>query len=243
MFGRKKKEAAAVEPAVQAEETAAESVETEEVRPSKPSGPTTGPYDVADRPQTDEYVDLGSLLVKPAEGINLRLELEESTQRVIAVGLQDEHSSLQLQAFSAPKSEGLWDGISAQIEESVVAQGGVVDRVDGRFGEEVLARVPATGPDGSQGHMVARFIGIDGPRWFLRGVIGGEAALNKQLAQKIEDCLAEIIVVRGSNPMPPTELLPLNMPEQVTQAQEAQTAAEAQGMQAPERGPEISEVR
>lgn len=242
MFGRKKKAAAAVAPETEIETETVESVEAEEARPSKKSGPTTGPYDVADRPKTDDYVDLGSLLVKPVEGVNLRLELEEATQRVIAVGLQDEQSSVQLQAFSASKSEGLWDGISAQIEESVTQQGGIVDRVDGRFGEEVLARVPATGADGTKGHMVARFIGIDGPRWFLRGVIGGEAALNKQLAQKIEDCISEIIVVRGSNPMPPAELLPLNMPAEVVQAAAEQSNA-SELRSAPERGPEITEIR
>ncbi|APF39777.1 DUF3710 domain-containing protein [Neomicrococcus aestuarii] len=236
MFGRKKKEAAVTE--LSAQETA--EAETPEEPARKVAGPTTGPYDVADRQRTDDYVDLGSLLVKPFEGVNLRLELEESSNRVIAVGLQDEQSSVQLQAFSAPKSEGLWEGISAQIEESVTSQGGIVDRVEGRFGEEVLARVPATGADGSKGHMVARFIGIDGPRWFLRGVIGGEAALNKQLAKKIEDCIAEIIVVRGDSPMPPTELLPLRMPEEVAQ-QQAPSSPSPMG--APERGPEITEIR
>src|SRR5690606_34481394 len=46
-------------------------------------------------------------------------------------------------------------------------------------------------------------IGVDGPRWFLRGVIGGEAASDPAAAEQVEDLFRLIVVVRGGSPMPP----------------------------------------
>ena len=59
---------------------------------------------------------------------------------------------------------------------------------------------------------VARFIGVDGPRWFLRGVVTGDGAVNAEAAAEIEDLFRSVVVVRGSTPMPPRDLIPLHMP-------------------------------
>jgi len=59
---------------------------------------------------------------------------------------------------------------------------------------------------------VARFIGVDGPRWFLRGVIAGAGTVPGEAATQIEDLYRSIVVVRGSTPMPPRDLIPLQMP-------------------------------
>jgi hypothetical protein len=70
-----------------------------------------------------------------------------------------------------------------------------------------------TTADGQAGQMrLARFIGVDGPRWFLRGVIAGEAAADPTAAAKVEDLFRSIVVVRGNTPMPPRDLIPLRMP-------------------------------
>ena len=53
---------------------------------------------------------------------------------------------------------------------------------------------------------------MDGPRWFLRGVIAGEGVLNPDAAAKIEELFRSIVVVRGNSPMPPRDLIPLHMP-------------------------------
>jgi hypothetical protein len=58
----------------------------------------------------------------------------------------------------------------------------------------------------------ARFIGVDGPRWFLRGVIAGAGATDPAAAAQIEDVFRSIVVVRGTTPMPPRDLIPLRMP-------------------------------
>lgn len=215
------------------------------------AGNEQGPFDLEDAPEHGHYIDLGALKIEPVEGMQLRLEVEEGTQRVIAAALEMDGSRLQLQVFAAPKSRGLWDGISAQIEESIEQQDGKIDRVEGRFGTELVARVPADGPDGEQGYMVARFIGIDGGRWFLRGVIGGPATLDRTLAERLEDRLARVVIERGDQPMPPQELLPLTMPtgavtrsaDPADEAGEEADAENGSGPQGrPERGPEITAI-
>jgi hypothetical protein len=195
-----------------------------------------GPYDVSEIDNHDGYVDLGALLIAPREGLQLRLEVEEATQRVVAVTMDLEGSSLQLQAFAAPRSQGLWDEIREQIGQSVGSQGGQVDEIEGPFGIELVAKLPAG--DGSEGYRVARFIGVDGPRWFLRGVLGGEAALDRAAAAGLEELFRQIVVVRGENPMPPRDLLQLRLPRDT-----APTAPQdAPEFEQPERGPEITQI-
>jgi hypothetical protein len=63
-----------------------------------------------------------------------------------------------------------------------------------------------------------RFLGVDGPRWFLRGVIRGAAASRPEQAKPLEDLFANVVVVRGDHPVPPRELLPLQLPEDARQA-------------------------
>jgi len=199
----------------------------------------TGPFDVSEIEAQDGYVDLGALLIAPREGLQLRLEVEEASQRVVAVTMDLEGSSLQLQAFAAPRSEGLWDEIREQIGQSVGSQGGQVEEIEGSFGTELVAKLPAGGADGSQGYRVARFIGVDGPRWFLRGVFGGEAALDRDAAAGLEGLFRQIVVVRGENPMPPRDLLQLRLPKDTAAAPSPQAAPD---LEQPERGPEITQI-
>jgi hypothetical protein len=199
---------------------------------------TGGPFDESEISSRDGYVDLGALLITPSEGLQLRLEVEEATQRVVAVTLDLNGSSLQLQAFAAPKTEELWDEIRGQIGQSVGAQGGQVEEIEGTFGTELVAKLPAGLPDGSQGYRVARFIGVDGPRWFLRGVLGGAAALERQAAEPLEALFRQVVVIRGDSPMPPRDLLQLRLPKDATTT----PPPAAPNLQEPERGPETTAI-
>jgi hypothetical protein len=203
-----------------------------------PGRGATGPFDVSEIKDQDGYVDLGALLIAPAEGLQLRLEVEEATQRVVAVTMDLNGSSLQLQAFAAPRSEGLWDEIREQIGQSVGSQGGQIEEIQGGFGTELLAKLPAGGADGSLGYRVARFIGVDGPRWFLRGVFGGEAAVDRDAAAGLESLFRQIVVVRGENPMPPRDLLQLRLPKDNA----VPAPQSAPDLERPERGPEITQI-
>ncbi|WP_144662519.1 DUF3710 domain-containing protein [Paenarthrobacter nicotinovorans] len=206
-----------------------------------------GPLDVDEIDSREGYVDLGALLIAPSEGLQLRLEVEEATQRVVAVTLDLGGSSLQLQAFAAPRSEGLWDEIREQISQSVASQGGETEEIQGEFGSELVAKLPAEAADGSKGFRAARFMGVDGPRWFLRGVLGGQAALERGAAADLEELFRRVVVVRGDNPMPPRELLQLRLPKDAAvpgQAGAPQGAVPPSGpsLQQPERGPETTQI-
>ena len=170
-----------------------------------------GPFDDSEANPVRPYIDLGGIKILPREGLNLRLEVEEQSKRIVAVGLDYADSSLQVQPFAAPRTGGLWDETRVQLRDQVKAQGGRVEEREGPLGKELLAEVPATAAEGS-GLRLARFIGIDGPRWFLRGVIGGAGASDPEAAAKVEDLFRSIVVVRGGAPMPPRDLIPLKMP-------------------------------
>lgn len=174
---------------------------------------TAGPFDESEANAVRPYIDLGGIKVLPREGLNLRLEIEEESKRIVAVGLDYADSTLQVQPFASSRSQGLWNETRAQIKEQVRQQGGRVEERNGPLGPELLAEVPvAVGATNESGKRLARFIGVDGPRWFLRGVIGGAATSDLDSAAKVEDLFRSIVVVRGGSPMPPREFIPLKMP-------------------------------
>jgi hypothetical protein len=174
-----------------------------------------GPFDVSEANAVRPYVDLGGVKIVPREGLHLRLEVEEGTKRVVAVGLDFAGSTLQVQPFAAPRSSGLWHEIRAQIADQIRKQGGTTQERLGPFGPELVAEIPVVaGPGQPPSSRIARFVGVDGPRWFLRGVIAGEGAVNAQAAAQIEDLFRSVVVVRGGTPMPPRDLIPLHVPAQ-----------------------------
>jgi len=192
---------------LQADISAIEGVDTSKSAP--PDRETLGPLDETEANPVRPYIDLGGVKILPREGLNLRLEVEENTKRIVAVGLDYAGSTLQVQPFAAPRSSGLWNETRAQISDQIAKQGGTASERDGVFGPELVAQVPVVGGEGMR---TARFIGVDGPRWFLRGVIAGAAATDEDAAAQVEDLFRSIVVVRGSAPMPPRDLIPLKMP-------------------------------
>ena len=216
---------------------------------------SNGPWDVAERPDGEGYVDLGGIRLRGRDGMELRLELDENTGAVSSATVHLGRSAVQVQAFAAPRSDGIWSEIRAEIVAGIQRQGGHADEVPGVFGRELIARIPARSPDGRTGHTPARFVGIDGPRWFLRAVFHGDAVHKPEAAAELEEVVREIVVVRGPEAMAPRELLPLRLPEAVGGADAAgvDVATGEDDAGAPgrgrfdlspfERGPEITEVR
>jgi Protein of unknown function (DUF3710) len=104
-------------------------------------------------------------------------------------------------------------------------------------------------PQGAEGARIPpqplRFLGADGPRWFLRGLITGPAAMDEGLARPLEDIFADVVVVRGEHAEPPRKPLEIQLPEEARQVLETQMAeAQEQNLLNPfERGPEITETR
>lgn len=202
-----------------------------------------GPWDVSEVPERGARIDLGALWVPGVDGMALRMEVDPSGKVVTAAALTIGGSSLQLQAFAAPRTEGIWEDIRSEIGASVTKQGGTVDDLPGPFGRELLARVPVRTDEGRTGHRPARFIGVDGPRWFLRGVLTGRAAVDPAEASTLEGIFADVVVLRGDQARAPRELLALAVPGRPRAATPADAAPASPLLDPFARGPEITEVR
>lgn len=185
--------------------------EIDESKSSPADRAEAGPFDVSEVPAMRPYVDLGGLKVAPREGLQLRLEVDERQKRVVAVSLEYAESLLQVQAFSAPKTTGLWHRVRGELTQQMSAQGASVSEEEGPLGPELVVRSQAPAEQGG-GERIVRFIAVDGPRWMVRGVIMGKAATDAGARERVVDLFREIVVVRGEQPMPPSELLPLRVP-------------------------------
>ncbi|HEY0117813.1 MAG TPA: DUF3710 domain-containing protein [Cellulomonas sp.] len=202
-----------------------------------------GPWDAEDDVPAAPRVDLGAVLIPGVQGMELRMEIDQKSGAVTGVSVVLEESVLQVQAFAAPRSEGIWDEIRDEIAQSITQQGGTVDDVPGPFGRELLARMPVRTPEGRTGHRPARFIGADGPRWFLRGVITGKAAVDPAAAEQLEQMFAQTVVVRGAEARPPRDLLALRLPGKPPAGIGTPDVRPEPDFDPLNRGPEITEIR
>jgi hypothetical protein len=193
---------------------------------------TSGPYDEADAPDDGiSRVDLGSLRLPALPGMELRVDLNQQ-QKVIGATLRHGDSLLQVSAFAAPRAAGIWDDVRVELATSASGQGASLREADGPFGPELAGTVVAPPPvqpgqaaPAAPTRRPARFVGVDGPRWFLRGLITGPAAADPQGAGPLEEAFRGIVVVRGTAPMPVREPLPLTLPPQAAEQLARQQAA------------------
>lgn len=191
---------------------------------------TTGPWDLADAPDDGiPRLDLGALRLPARPGMELRVDLN-AQQQVVGATLRSGDSLLQVAAFAAPRAAGIWDDVRQDIATTASGQGASLREVEGPFGTELAGTVVAA-PPAQPGQPApqptrrpARFLGVDGPRWFLRGTISGSAASSPEAAAALEEAFRSIVVVRGTEPMPVREALPLTLPPQAA----AQIAAQQQ---------------
>ncbi|MEO8106911.1 MAG: DUF3710 domain-containing protein [Actinomycetes bacterium] len=178
------------------------------------------PADDSAEPETDvapdddgiTRLDFGALRVPGVDGMEVRAELDDE-QQVVGVAVMLDETVLQLQAFAAPKSEGLWDEVRQEIAEGIRGGQGKAREVDGPFGRELQAEVVVAAEDGAEGRQSVRFIGRDGERWFLRGVVTGAGVADAARAQGVESVFEGVRVERGTHAAPPRDPLPLSLPD------------------------------
>jgi hypothetical protein len=184
-----------------------------ETRLREEPDPTTGPYDERDAPEDEvTRVDLGALQVPVSESYDIRVDLNEAHQ-VISATLAMVDGTMQLGVFAAPRNEGIWDEVRAEIAESMNAQRkGSATEKDGPFGKELHGSLPG---EGGRGTVPVRFLGVDGPRWFLRGLVAGPVVTDAAKAAIFEDALRNVVVVRGNEPLPVREPVPLQLPADI----------------------------
>ncbi|CAN5851340.1 DUF3710 domain-containing protein [soil metagenome] len=203
MFGRRKRPEAAdpvVQPGVPAVDEPAAS---------------TGPWDAAEvdlESAAADRVDLGSLLVTGIEGLELRLQADQDTGAVTAVLFAGPDSGLELRVFAAPKSGGLWAELRREMTAETTRLGGTVDELDGPHGPQLRLQIPVKTSDGRRGVQTSRVAAVEGPRWLLRATFLGAAVDETRPREPLEQALRQVVVVRGADPMPPRQPLPLRLP-------------------------------
>jgi hypothetical protein len=220
--------------------------------PEQPAGVPRaegGPWDAEEPFPALERVDLGSLQVPIGPEHEIQLVMAE--QHGAWVTIRYRESEVQIQAFAAARRGALWDDVRAEIAAEVTTAGGRSQETEGSFGIELMAQVPAEPGQGAGepgGMRLVRFVGVDGPRWFVRGLFSGPAADGGDQADLLEEVLRDVVVVRGEHPVPPREILELRLPPEARQALEEQAAAEQENrfdgdLNPFERGPEFTETR
>lgn len=200
-----------------------------------------GPFDISEEYPEHDRLDLGALKVPVVDGMQVRLDTDDDSQRVLAVTLIHDGGGIQLQAFATPRSEGLWNTVRGQLAESVTKQGGESTELHTTLGKELAIEVPAKTESGRPGKRAMRFAGIDGPRWFVRAVFSGKAVTDDEVRAELSALFRGVVVDRGEEAMAPRELIALTAP-QVDQ-DEAEEKKDEDELNPFERGPEITEVR
>jgi hypothetical protein len=196
---------------------ALESVEPDDIDELDTERPR-GPWDRSetDADTTDpDYIDLGGLVVRGRPTLEVRLQVDEATTAVGGVLLAMPESGLELRAFAAPRSSGIWDDVRADIAAEAGRQGGTATELDGEFGTELKVVVPVVLPDGRTATQISRIVGVDGPRWLLRGTFLGRSAEEPDPEGELESAFRDVIVVRGDAAMKPRDMLEMHMPQQV----------------------------
>lgn len=169
-----------------------------------------GPYDIEQAPQDDvARMDLGSVRVPVPEGGQVQVEMDQESGNVRAVHVVTPHGQVTISAYAAPKSAELWPEVCDELAEQLRSDGGTVRRLTGDWGRELSVRL---------GDVSLHFVGVDGPRWMLRGVIAGPQQVAQGAPEQLRALVRDTIVVRGPGPMPVRNPLPIQLPPAMAEA-------------------------
>ncbi|MGH3314571.1 MAG: DUF3710 domain-containing protein [Nocardioidaceae bacterium] len=177
-----------------------------------------GPWDIDDIDEAavteddPNLVDLGGLLVRGRPGLEMRLQVDERDQAVVAVLLVSEEGAVEMRAFAAPRNESIWSDVRREIGAETTRRGGTATEQEGEFGTELQLVVPVQNPDGQHAQQVSRVVGVSAPRWLLRGTFLGRPAQQPDPQGVLESAFREVVVRRGDGPMAPRNPIPLQMP-------------------------------
>ena len=181
---------------------------SEKIAPSDRA--TKGPFDVSEVGLLTPYLDFGAIRISPHPDMKIRADVDEKTKRVIALTLEVDSHRIQLQAFAATKNEGLWATTLKALADGIGTQGGQAEELNGLIGPELHASVPVVAGE-TKVMRKSVFVGVDGPRWFLRGVMSGPELLGPNY-ERLVSIFRSTAVNRGDIAMPPGDLLPLKLP-------------------------------
>jgi hypothetical protein len=179
--------------------------------------PEHGPWDERWAPDGVARLDLGSLQIPALEGVEVRVQAGQDGN-VEHIVLVSGAGAVEFAAFAAPRTDDIWDEVRAEMLQEMKAGGLSVREDHGPHGPELVAQLPDP-----QGQLVdVRYIGVDGPRWFVRATFQGPVAADASASPVLWDCLEGLVVVRDEEPRPVREPLPLRLPQEMADQAEQQ---------------------
>ncbi len=174
-----------------------------------------GPFDI-DEVDLDadeiERLDLGTLVLTLPEGAEVELQADSDSRQATGVVVRKGESELVMTLISIPKSGVDIDAEQAEIEASHKSQGAESTIVAGPLGPEVRSTLTVKNEQGQRGRMGFRVWQVAGPRWMLRGMVRGRAAMQANYTGELltwYDCFCNVVVRRGDTAFPPDVVIPL----------------------------------
>jgi len=179
-----------------------------------------GPFDITEVDlDADEVqrIDFGSLIVTPFDGMKLQLQVKQDSQEVQALLVVAQQSAIEVALFSAPLRSSMLAEVRADMQAATDAAGGTMTLAKGPLGTEIRRKLPAAeATTKKKAVQPSRTWLAQGPRWLLRGVLMGPAALENDVdageAQLLFEFFCNLVVRRGDAPKVPGELIALDMP-------------------------------
>ena len=226
MFKKRKNKAEAEKEVEKGEEE--RGVEAREPEEGEAEPERRGPYDVSnpDKPE-GQYLDLGALKILGKSGLEMHLSPSPDRKSITDLAFSYGSSSLKLSLLASPRKVKFWEGLRADL---LASQKGAREE-EGEFGPEIFFETEVR--DGVE--IPTRIVGVDGPRWMLRAIFAGPAAVGGEEKEFLDGFFSTVIADRGSEPLVPGDPVPLAFPPQLL-PENFVKAAEG-------RGPELEDVK
>ncbi len=181
-----------------------------------------GPFDIDEVDLDDDTVtrlDLGALIVTPADGMQLQIIADPETGQGMALVAMTGTSAVQVTLFAAPSSPGYTTDVRDDMISETEQMGGTAELAKGPFGTELRRVVPASDEEGNSGMAPLRDWFVQGPRWLLNARLMGQAALAIDGTGEVEvldDFFRNLVVRRDNGAMVPGQVIGLTLPTQAS---------------------------
>lgn len=216
-FSKKKNEPSGADPSApqsQTEQEVSDAAENAAGRPGEADQPVQGedfgPFD-GDTLDYREYnfsdfakggLDLGSMMIPVPHEAEVQVEMGDNGPQMLHI--LTPFGRVTPVAFAAPTTGELWDNTVPTLIEGMAADGLEATTEEGPWGAEIVAE---------SGEGTLRVIGATGPRWMLRMTLAGPQEAAEQMAALGREIIARTFVVRGTDPIPAGDPLPVQLPQ------------------------------
>ncbi len=151
-------------------------------------------------------LDAGVLWLPLLEESELQFSTDVTQQNIMSVRYVKAGAASEMQLFAAPRNADIWEKMRFELRMEFANAGGRSTETVGEYGTELQVQLPA-----GAAFSKARFLAISGDRWLLRVNLYGDVPADYW------GILDEVVVNRGQNPYPPQKVIPLRLPEMMTE--------------------------